>query len=396
MPNKTKKNNNTKNSKISKLNEKSKMLATMAKNYRDNSLIPILAKTSQQPNVKTKPEYAKVNLSKCAMKFALACSEPFHPSAKGVCGVFGFSAGETYKLSCITRFTMSAGTQGDGFVAITPTLGSDQALAYYTTSTYAGVDQVNILTANNTLAVGVSRQLAAQLPFNTSNLLPTSNVSNNNYVQGRIVAIGVRISYVGTTMNQSGNITCLAPTQHYNCTVSSAGTNILLSTLQGDEQAVISPVDRDWCDIGIFPTYPFEMGYSASGAISTNTSVCFPYANGATNISGFTDVVASCSTGSPIAILYINGTAAGNTFQVEIIQHVEYAGNNIGYATTPGESDEQGGRLVLRAAQQMETTKKSTSKRGWSLMYDLLKQGSHALIEHAVPAAVNAVVAMIT
>jgi len=362
-----------------------------------SSIIPVMPQGARVPANRIEKKRSQVKLSKCALKFALAASEPFHPKARGVCGVFGFSAGDTYKVSALTRFSVTTGTAGDGFVALSPAIASDAPIAFVTTSAYTLNDQVSILTAANVLQTGVTTVVNSQIPFSTTQLLGTNGSYQNAPVQGRLIAMGVRINYIGTTMNQSGNFTCLAPISHYNVSITpNANTVMTLASLQTDAQAKISQAGREWCNLTLTPTYPYEMGFSSNASISSNSATLYPYSNGATSINTYTYTASnSQNVGSPIGIIYINGAQAGAQFQVEVIQHLEYAGNVVGFGSTPGETDEQGGMMVLRAAQQMESSKNSSNKRGWPLMHELLEVGSNAIKEHVIPAAISAVVSLL-
>jgi len=336
-----------------------------------------------------------LGLSRCALRYALACAEPFHPKARGVCGVFGTSFGPSQKVSAVTRFTFVIGTAGLGFVAIAPCLANDGILAYATTASYA-TSTVQILTANNTLNTGVNTVSESQIPYTTAQLNTTSSSSNNPSLSGRLLAAGVRVTYVGTTMNQSGTYNCLAPSDHYNVSVIPGGTTPnTVASIQTDPQVVLEPCDRGWCDMAITPAFPYEMGYSSSSSVSGSSSVIYPYSNGSTYINTFNYSAASVNAGAPIAVIAVTGAQGGNVFQVELIQHIEYAGAIVGATASPSESDEQGGLKVLRAASQMAITKASTQKSGWALMYDLLKEAGTQAVQHIVPATIGAVAALL-
>lgn len=383
------------NKKQNKKQNKSQDFSAKQKNLENKLYASNQLKFRQISNNAPPLKNGAIKLTKCAMKYALAVSEPFHPSARGVCGIFGNSFGPTQKVSATSRFTFVVGTNGLGFIAISPTIANDAVLAYATNASFAGTN-LTILTSNNTLATGVQTFTDPQIPYSTAQIIGSTSTSDNPKVSGRILAVGVRVTYVGTTMNQSGTYTCLAPSSHYNMTVIPGGTAPMdVATLQSDPTVVLEPCDRGWCEMAISPNYPFEFGYSSSSAVSGNSSIINPFSNGSTYINTFTNSAASSTQGAPIAVVAVTGALGGNVFQVEIIQHLEYAGSLVGGLATPSESDEQGGNIVLRAASQMQIVKNATQKKGWPLMYDLLKDAGAAAVQHAVPALVGSLVALL-
>lgn len=353
--------------------------------------IPNRQISNPYPRLKQSP----IALTKCAMKYALAIAEPFNPKARGVCGVLGNSFGPTQKVSAVQRFTFVVGTAGLGFAAIVPCLSNDGVSAFCSNASYAN-GSVQVLSANNILSVGVNQIQNTQIPYTTAQIIPTGTASNNAKLSGRVLSIGVRVTYVGTTMNQSGTYNCLAPSDHTNMTLIPGSTTAMdVPNIQSDPQVVLEPCDRGWCELNICPTFPYEMGFSNSSSVSGNSPTVYPFSNGSTNINTFTFGAAAVNAGSPIAIIAVSGALGGNTYQVELISHLEYAGPSCAGATTPSESDEQGGRVVLRAASQMSIAKASSGKKGWPLMYQLLCEAGNAAIEHAVPIAVNSLLAII-
>lgn len=385
----------TKNQKSSSLIRKNK-----SKTNNSSNLISKIMSATNVPNRQISNAYPKLtkghlSLTKCALKFALACAEPFHPKARGVCGVMGYSLGPTVKISNVQRFTFQAGTAGYGFCAITPTIAYDTPSAFITSNTYIGTTTINILTANNALATGVTPVYGNQT-YTAATFVASGSSFNNQITDARIISVGFRVTYVGTTMNESGSFTCLAPSEHYNVTMSSGGSNSTLAQLQGDPQVIIEPCDRGWCDMTIVPGAPFEVGWSSNNAISSTVSTLYPYCNGSSAINGYTFAGTSgYSTGAPIAIVVVSGAVAGNTYQVEMITHTELSGQNMNSLASPSESDEEGGRIVLRAASQMSISKASTGKKGWALMYGLLQEAGTAAIENLVPLGISAVAAML-
>lgn len=334
---------------------------------------------------------ASVRLSKCAMRLALAIADPFAVEARGACGVMGYSTGLTQKVHCITRGIFSTGANSNGWLLIQPSLAHNGPVAYGTTSGFAGA-QMNPLSANNTLTGGVTRIYPANLPYSIADL--TGVAAETARVTGRVISMGVRICYIGSTMNLAGNQTCFTSSAHLNPSIvpgtTTAGDS---ATLQTNAEAEISPCSREWCTLSMFPTTPYEASFSNYQAVQNASSSVYPYSNGASVMAGgFTDTLSGVTVGIPIGVIYVYGTNGFQSFQYEIIQHIEYSGPVPTQFGTPSFTDEQGGHLVLSASQQLLPLKAESPPNTplWPLMRRALGVAAKGALEFAVPVATAA------
>lgn len=291
-------------------------------------------------------------MSECALKYALACIDPFAPGAFGVCNPAGKET-FTEKRHSLQRITGSIGSSGTGFVMVSPSLANDADNVFYTTSAFTDT-VAKPCTANNVLAVGVATQTPGQLPYSTSTLANSSKYASES-VTGRVVAVGLRITYTGTTVNESGMIYGLHDPAHMS--ISGAG--------QGDigtyAEAVVRPVSRKACTISAFALDDAEdqMLWQTAG-IATPTNLLYPFNPvGSLNVSykGTTSYTyagaGGANVGGPVLGFVFSGVA-GMSFQIEIVQHVEYVGQTCQSAITRSHVDPVGAVQVKNAVRDAQ------------------------------------------
>lgn len=379
-----------------KSNQSEVMTSAVSTKFYDPNVAQRMSQTRRSPPLR---------LTSCALRFAAAIADPFGIASQGAC-IPTNPAINSQKVHSFSRFDAVVGTNGLGFVTIHPCLGSDALISYVTGVTFAGVNGT-CLTANNTLVTGVSRQLATNLPYTTNNILASDSV-HVGVAAGRIVSVGVRMWYTGTTLNESGLTYCYVSPSHEPANVQTANVSLAMTTgtLANFEQTVISPLTRNECCMTIFPISRNEMEYyqfvndASLGTNDTVTQAVYPFSCGYSNQgNNFTDSVASINAGSAPAIIMFTGYA-GNTVHVEIIQHVEYIGVATAGRTTKDVSDEEGAGHVIAAALIMQEN--ATANAGkvkqpgmWSMMYDALKVVAGSATKMLVPAAEKALAALL-
>lgn len=383
-----------------------------------------MEKSAQLVPVVTRPQAklrtTKMSLTKCAMKFAIACADPFAPSARGSCVPVGNEP--TMKVCGFTRFDLVIGTSGLAIAVVCPTLLNDVPICFFTNSTFSGNTGTAInpfatygnATTSYALSGTWSSQTMNNLPFN-SGQMQTSNggLNEEGIVYGRIVSGGMRAQYTGTTLNESGVYSCFTSPHH-----SSVAGLSYTSTVSSQAEAVIRAVDRKPCMVRWYPitdieqqitppevslytssmTYPFsENGWLTSGT-PTNPTTSFVY-----YLTGNNGTIAT-QIGCPISVLYITGVA-GMTVHMELIQHVEYAGPPASTMLTPVTADIEGTQQVVKAASAMPAKLQAMVSQGehegdysqsmWSVMYDSLKEVAHESITYGVPALVRGVASLV-
>lgn len=350
---------------------------------------------------------ASLRLPKCTLKYALALVDPFDVGARGCCIPIGSS--ETMKTHAYARFDMTLGTNGAGLIYVTPSLANDMPSIFYTNSAWAGASNVPV-SASGTIGAGGTAstfatgwELASHNgPFGTGNLIGNELVTftNTAVAYGKIVAVGLRVQYTGTTLNESGLFYCYHSPDHS----SIAGMTTAALGRFGD--CNIEGVSRRPCTLNVFGVDAEEDVFSNSGHNNTTgaaglTSLLYPYSNGdhgwTTTYAGSTSYdffragtavgTYQLPVGVPVGAIYVTGVS-GQTVHCETIFHMEYVGPAAGAMLTPTTPDVEGFQMCKTAALRMPQAKLANPRKDtWSLMYDALTEVAHMSVPYIVPAA---------
>lgn len=331
---------------------------------------------------------SNVSLSKCAIKYALAIAKPFHPSAKGAC-LPVFPSPPSQKVTAYSRFTAYVGTASYGFVSFAPCLANDLFTAFCSATTYTGTTMAP-LSAINTASVGISGQTLSNLPYSYTSLAGTLGA---NPVYGRIISYGVRISYTGTTLNESGSYYILTTPGHENV-LAVANT---LSTMGSYADCNVCSVTRETCEGTAFPISSLETMYASSSNV-TGSSVpqLYPYSSNETaQNGGFTYSQGGNNIGSPVIGIQFQGVP-GQSYLVEIVQHCEFVGSATSAVVTMTDSDQRGFEIVTAAAERLPQLKVSQPARDpLDLIRDAIYEVANNLKPYAVSALTTAGIAML-
>lgn len=276
-------------------------------------------------------------MSSCANHYALAVSNPFHPQAAGAC-VPTFPARRSQKVSARTIVQVVIGTAGYGWVAMAPTTIANSYSIYHTGATYGG----DHIVCNSTGSVAISGLV--NLPYLTTDIF-TSGTLGSAGVSARIVSVGMRSVYTGTNLSMGGMQVAFSHPNHDSI------VGWTYSTFTAQKESINLPVTRRPLMITTSAVDPEETTYLDANMLNmtANTendakrSLYFPFsqgqrADGAWNVEG-----------APIMGIFYTGEA-GNTFQVEIIEHVEYVGTPTNAASTMSHADLDGMSKVTNAA----------------------------------------------
>jgi len=339
---------------------------------------------------KRMPMYAPMALSKCALKFALAIADPFHPAAKGAC-LPCFPSPLSQKATGYIRFNAVVGSSGFGFVQVCPCVANDIPVAFYSSSTSFGVTQVQALSATNTLSSGVATANMSNLPNGSSTI--AQSVQGGDTVEARIVSVGVRVSYVGTTLNESGTYSCLTAPAHENLGL----TAFSQSNLSSYSETCVTSITREVCELAAFPVSPMETQYGSATQVNQVTPLLYPYSNNDTVLSTPTYSYTSNSFllgASPMLITFTG--VSGSSFLVEIIEHVEYAGLVPSAFSTPTDSDQRGFEIVTAAADRLPGLVMSYPKKPrLELLQEAISSVAQALKPVAISVLTNGISALL-
>lgn len=269
-----------------------------------------------------RPKASALSLEQCSANLLKATLDPFG-MVNDVCIPFGNSR-PSQKIRSLTRGTGSIGVNGAAFVAVAPTFVTDSAVAFMSTSAWAGgpidCNDPNVTTINNPTGYATSY-------FDASGTIN----------QGRVCSVGLRVRYTGTELNKSGQIYLLSTPDR----VSMEGMNV--TTIGEFAETQISNFDRGWHTISTVAQEDTEWDYSPASGVTT-TATIYPMSAG---------VVSTLpGAGAPIMAVYITGVK-DMTFAFELVVYSEVIGKNVQGLTTRNATDLEGLGKVVQIASRV-------------------------------------------
>lgn len=359
-----------------------------------------------------KSSNTQLSLSKCALKYALAVSDPLSIQARGSCVPIGTAP--TMKTHAYVRFDLTIGTGGYGMALFTPSLANDMASVFYTDNTYpggAGGRASPFATAGSsatpaTYNIGWT-SAKHNGPFAANQLVNVD--ASASLLQGRIVAAGARVQYTGTTLNESGLYYCYHDPSH------SSVAGLTQSEIGGYGDTNVEAITRAPCTLNMFAVDESEQVFNtvSVGGISsstTATAALYPYSGGVNT--WLTDSTTNAVVtpylpvpggsvanylfgGVPIGVIMVSGVA-GSTVHIEYQLHFEYVGIPAASMLTPVTPDIEGSAIVRTAALALPQRKLANPMGdGWSLFYGAMAEVYKAAKPVLVPAVQTALMAMV-
>lgn len=331
-----------------------------------------LSRAAKSVNSKAvRDNLGSVRMSACAAKLAAAVADPFSEEAKGACFPL-YPAPDSHKIQALSRFDGVIGSEGVGYIAICPSLGRNTPCGFYTSTTSFNEVNVKILEANGLLNEGVA-EIYHDGPYTAEQLVPP--IGERPDVAGRVVAIGVRVTYTGTALNESGTTTLLMSPNHGNLSGYAGGG------LQSFAQAEICPFTRRPCSLSIVPTSVEDGEYPVPGEVGNNRLI-YPYSLDGTFYSTTARASATgffltkninaqaINVSAPVGVIMVTGVP-GNAFHVDMVHHLEYTGRATASVATPNSVDVSSVHAILTAAAQLTSRKMaSPSDKPWKLLMD--------------------------
>jgi len=339
----------------------------------------VVINNSQKKKGTFMPNFTIPRMTECAAKYFVAAADPWNSYGDGACVPAGNSR-ESHKVRAFSRVTVTIGTAGFGFVACVPTGANDCPALFFSNAAFTGTAATYLSVAAGvaSLVTGVSTA-GINTPYATSTLVPSQPVLGANQFMTnatRIVAIGLSAQYTGTVMNMGGLMYCLVDSNHsslYNATTTSLGQY---------PETVIERVSDKKCWIADFGRTDPEHNFTSlaslaptetAGNIYTMTNFVYPYSQGAQCVaansgpSAIPGVNAAVGAGSaaPTAVILFTGVA-GNTYEVELVEHLEYIGFNTGAAATPSHRDPDGFALVQESLFRAPLRKQAHPEETWT------------------------------
>lgn len=304
----------------------------------------------------------------------MAISDPWSNMAMGACIPLPPSIG-SYKKFSYARFSGAIGTQGFGFIQVSPSLLKDNPSFFYTTASFTKNDSDNMTQA----VTGVTRG------YMTTNDLTYAQAASGGNNVGRIVSIGVKMRYTGTVLNQSGQFYGYVSPNHQSFTGQTS------DNLAARRECVIANVlDQQELMLVDCPSRDVENQYTAGDLLGVGTaSTVAPYS---TTILGGSTLPANGTfplngtAGYPTMIIMITGVA-GQSFYGEVVQHNEYVGDQFTQMLTPSHNDFTGYEIVNMASKGLSTRQSINPKKTpRNLMLEGLKDAAKSVVPVAITA----------
>ncbi len=247
----------------------------------------------------------------CVKHYFSALVDPFESPA-GACMPCDLFPLPSQKVKVFIRGKLNLGTSGIGFILANPTLANDVNVITRTTSTSVITQSTQFTAATNIVGATFS-----QLPYNSAALTAKS-------VQGRVLALGVRIKYIGSLMNRNGLVLSLEDPDHQS-TVNQTFDSVSANPYADARRVGDGEWDAAVCWSG--PVTPQELEYA--------------------NVNSYADYS---------MVMAISG-AAGDLYEFEVYEHAEFIGTNVPGKTPSHSAAEAFGKMNA-------TLKASTSDNG--------------------------------
>lgn len=308
------------------------------------------------------------------MQFFQSIARPFSSAALGACLPYSPDR-NSLKVTTLDRFSLTATADGTCYIAIAPCLANDAYYIYYNGASstmtwpyiYADVEPVppqGFYQTHNG-------------PFTTSQL----RYGALSAVSGRVVSVGIRITYTGTVSNMSGTYFANVPPDHQ-C-VNQAGYNP--SNVLAFLETKVSRVTGAPFEMGFAPSTPEEHKYfgineqHTFGANNT-TQAIYPWSSGKDANNKTSGTSGYIQTGAPCILAGVLGATNGAPFYVEVIQHLEFCGKGAAYGLTPSHNDEQGAGMVQAASERATAEYNASGDTSWATT--MAKSFNKVMSEH--------------
>lgn len=368
-----------------------------------NALTRGLAMSSlrpREPKRNSKGTLMNMKFSLAAAKYVAAMLNPFSLEAEGAFIPIG-NGRPTQKLKTVSRFDITIGTNGIGWVIVAP-CNANCVVAMGTNALYTGVSAIPYaVAATATLNTGVfivsppTGYSAASVfaPYNAPGTITSGEV------YGRVVAASMTVQYTGKTLDEGGLLYCYTDPDHNSVvgeTVATLGQRLGTDVVNQSRQK---------CTVTDYPLKDSEAYFDRTAEFNaTNATTGIPV-NVATHPFSHGTVAGPDSAGSyafptaagpttfaaPTMIVMASGTA-GNTLHVELVQHLEFQGPGAEGKTTPTPIDRAGFELVTSVVSNMASERISRSMGNHSEQFAnsyrsvmaSLKPASSAILRSAI------------
>jgi hypothetical protein len=263
-----------------------------------------------------------------------------------------------------------------GYIAIAPTCTNNLASIYVTDSTFAG-------TTLSAGAVGTSALFNTANAYASGAFIPAS--SSTDGMVGRIVAVGLRVRYIGSELNRSGLVYGLVHPAHASL------HSYTIPNMTAYRECIRRPVSRAWTTLVASAvnfdesTYPDVSDLIALGTSPYNQAqleATFPFSTGSSVTSS------NPNLGAFIMAFAVTGTE-GNLYEWELITHQELIGSQVQNAVSPSHSDQVGLSHIIevKARADMNAASNTSNAPYEKVFGSSLVEGMQSFAQTSVSAA---------
>lgn len=314
----------------------------------------------QKGQRKQKRQEAKnLQLGKCSLKLVKLIKDPF--SARDICMAASQSP-PSWKVRCYTTQTLSVNANGYQFLYLSPCVANDAPCIFYLQNAAAGdgytggAPSMAMDADANTNQNVTSTSTIINLPYSTSAYDATSD--RDSAVVARVVALSIRIRYTGTELNKSGQILAYASPNNNRV------DRFSLATVAAMQGCIKTPVTREWVQVTQLASQSNTMRYpgyddsiqSGGGSASpygTKTGYVYPWADSSNTVDFVGSAGGINDYGAPTIMVAVMGAVEGESFEVQVCQHIEHIGATVAALVTPSDTDERGRDTVVTALTDM-------------------------------------------
>lgn len=270
-------------------------------------------KKSTKSSIKRQMDYGKDGRD-CAVKYAIAISDPFNSAASGAC-IPRLPARESVKqeMRSIGNFETNGGT---GFCVMSPSVTNNYRNVIYNHENYASAP-TKIESTQAAKTANRIRWLTNTDGQNSSYLLPDSSASVP-LRRARIIAAGLRIRYRGRTDDMNGTVYAVSSPSHgslEDMSETDFGTSPYCKRVS---------VSKEWTQVTLSASDEEELAYPKADSHYTDQylrHVLYPFGQGMASSSAVEDE----SHAPPIAGFWIECDEAINLkFEFEYVCHYEW------------------------------------------------------------------------
>jgi len=299
-------------------------------------------------------------MSHCAMKYLACLREPFSEKAAGACLPYPPDR-DSLKVTVYARFNIQVGTSGDNRILVAPCLSSNSVAIWYSQSDSGTVPFTT--TVVNTPPTNWSALSFSNLPF-------TSTQINQGLVAGRIVSVGIRMTYTGKVTDMGGAYYSWVSPGHESVNIIGNDIRSGTTTLLGNQEVRFKRVTDKPMEEAFTVTSDAEHMYYGYNDLrmygnTYGSSISeYPWSKGV-DVNGNNANSASYTwNGAPCIIFGVTG--GSGAYYVEVVQHVEYVGRAAMYGLTPSHNDHNAANLIQKAAESAVTDVNNKPDSSWA------------------------------